>query len=81
MAKTSSKAASQFLKDLGLTVALVVNDNDSDAEKALNQSLRNVKAVKVLKPEGVNVFDLLKFKNLVISQSAVKKLSERLANV
>ena len=81
LAKTSSKAASQFLKDLGLTVALVVNDNDSDAEKALNQSLRNVKAVKVLKPEGVNVFDLLKFKNLVISQSAVKKLSERLANV
>lgn len=79
--KASSKAASQLMKSLGITQALVVNGNESDAEKAFNQSVRNVKAVKLLKPEGVNVFDLLKYKNLVISQSAVKKLSERLANV
>ncbi len=79
--KVSSKAASQFMKNLGLKQALVVNGDESEAEKSFNQSLRNVKAVKLLKPEGVNVFDLLKYKNLVISQSAVRKLSERLTNV
>lgn len=81
LAKVSSKAASQFMKTLGLKQALFVNGDETEAEKSFNQSLRNVKAVKLLKPEGVNVFDLLKYKNLVISQSAVLKLSERLTNV
>ncbi len=79
--KMSSKAAAQFMKNLGLDKALVVNGNDTDAEKTFNRSLSNVKSVKLIRPEGVNVFDLLKFKNLVISQAAVKKLSERLTNV
>ncbi len=79
--KISSKAASEFMKSLGIKKALVVNGDASEAEKSFNQSLQNIKSVKVLRPEGVNVFDLLKYKNLVISQEAVRKLSERLTNV
>jgi len=79
--KVSVKAAAQFMKSLGIDKALVVNGNESEAEKAFNRSFKNLKAVKLISPDGVNVFDLLKFKNLVISQAAVKKLSERLTNV
>jgi len=40
---------------------------------------RNLKDIKVIKTEGVNVFDLLKYQNVFISESAVKSLEKRLA--
>lgn len=79
--KASTKEIAKNFKAFGLTSALVVNVNEGDAAQAFNRSLRNVAKVKFLKPEGVNVFDVLKYKNLVISQAAAQKLTERLNNV
>ena len=78
--KASSKAVAQFFKTFGLETALVVNVSEGKADH-FNQSARNLTRVKYLKPEGVNVFDVLKFKNLVISAEAVKTLTERLTHV
>ena len=79
--KMSTKAVSQSLeKVFGFETALVVNANEGDKEKYFNLSVKNLKGVKCLRPEGVNVFDLLKFKNLVLSQQAVQKLTERLTH-
>lgn len=81
LAKLSTKSASQALeKAFGFETALVVNANSGEKEQFFNQSVRNLKGVKTLRPEGVNVFDLLKFKNLVLSQQALQKLTERLTH-
>lgn len=79
--KASSKSVMEQLKAFGLTSACIVNVNDGEGEKSFNQSTRNVSKVKFLRPEGVNVFDVLKYKNLVLSQKAAQKLTERLTNV
>jgi ribosomal protein L4 len=39
-----------------------------------------VPEVKILKPEGINVFDILKFKNVVLSKKAAESIAERLGH-
>jgi len=77
---STSKVAKSF-KAFELEKALFVTTADDDKEKWFNQSVKNIRAIKVIRPEGVNVFDVLKFKNLVLSQKAVQKLTERLNHV
>lgn len=77
--KFSSKAIASSLKAFGFDTALIVNGNEGDGEKFFNQSIRNVKKIKHLRPEGVNVFDILKYKNVVMSEKAAQKLTARLS--
>ncbi|MBY0369035.1 50S ribosomal protein L4 [bacterium] len=81
LGKLSAKSAAQLIKAFGSESALIVNSNKAEKEQFFNRSLRNVEKVKFLAPEGINVFDILKYKTVIISKSAVQKLSERLANV
>lgn len=77
--KHSTKQVSKSLtKTFGLKSALVVNPNKADGERVFNRSMRNVPTIKHLEPGGVNVFDVMKFKSLVLSQKAVEQLTERL---
>lgn len=78
--KLSSKSVADCLKAFGLETALFVNSGDTEEEKVFNSSTRNVNKVKHLRPEGVNVFDILKFKNILVSQKAAQKLTERLTH-
>lgn len=77
--KVSSKSVATSLRAFGVSTAVIVNVNDAEGEKLFNQSLRNIDKVKFLRPEGVNVFDVLKYKNLILSQKAAQKLTERLS--
>ena len=79
--KLSTKDAGNCLKTFGLDKALIVMSQEGENEKNFVQSVRNLNGVKCLRPEGINVFDLLKFRNLVISKSAVQKITERLSHV
>lgn len=79
--KLSTKDAHNCLKHFGLDKALVVTSSEGEQEKNFVQSARNIRSVKCLKPEGINVFDVLKFRNLVISKSALQKITERLSHV
>jgi large subunit ribosomal protein L4 len=79
--KGSTKAVAKSLESFGLKTALVVNVNEKAPEQTYNRAAKNIAKVKFLRPEGVNVFDVLKYKNIIISQNAAKKLTERLANV
>lgn len=81
LAKLNSKSAAECLKAFGVTTALIVNGKDAENEKFFNLSVRNLEKIKFLAPEGVNVFDILKYKTVIISKKAVEKLSERLNNV
>ena len=44
----------------------------------LELSSRNVPGVKVLRVEGMNVYDILKYKNVVLLESSIKSIEGRL---
>ena len=44
--------------------------------KNINKSARNIKDVKLIKDEGTNIYDLFKYKNVVMTSSSVKKYNK-----
>jgi len=63
------------LRVLKLESALIVTDKHNDH---LELSSRNVPDVKVLRNEGLNVYDILKHRMLVLLEPAVKNIEGRL---
>ena len=63
------------LNALKLNNALIVTDNQNEH---LELSSRNVPDVKVLRSEGLNVYDILKYRKLVLLEPAVKNIEGRL---
>jgi len=74
--KISTKDFAEFLKRFELDNVLVVID---DANANVELSARNIPYVKVLKSEGVNVYDVMKYRNMLITADAVSKLEGVLA--
>lgn len=66
----------KIMKKLDFTKALIVI---SERDKNLELSSRNVKEVKVLLAQGINVFDVLKYDKLVITTGAVKIVEKALS--
>ena len=48
--------------------------------KYITKSARNIKNIKLIKHEGTNIFDLFKYKNVIITSSSAKKIQDRLLN-
>ncbi len=71
-----TKALAEILKSLKLDDLLIVSDAD-DMNLAL--SSRNIPDVKVIKTAGLNVYDILKFKNLLLVESTIKNIEGRLS--
>ena len=67
----STKAFNQLLQRFELEGALVVIDQ---ADPKVELSARNLRNVKVLRAEGVNVYDVLKYPNLVLTDAAVSQI-------
>ena len=63
------------LDTLKLESALIVTDEKNEN---LEMSSRNVRGVKVLRSEGLNVYDILKYRTLVLLEPAVKNIEGRL---
>jgi len=59
---------------LELNNALIVVDSDNET---LSKSSRNVPGYKVMKSEGLNVYDILLHEKLVLLQPAIENLEER----
>ena len=59
------------LKVEGKTLVLLPEKNEN-----VQKSARNIKNVKTLQVNTINVYDLLKYKNLVLTLDTVKKLEE-----
>lgn len=67
----STKAFAEVMKRFELEGALIVIDKpDSKVEL----SARNLKNVKVLRAEGVNVYDVLKYPHLMLTDAAVSAI-------
>ena len=54
--------------------------SDTNSLKMIDKSARNIKNVKLIKEEGTNIYDLFKFKNVLITSSSVKKIQDRILN-
>lgn len=77
----STKAVAKTMEQFGLTKTIFVNSAETKEENQFNSSAKNIPEVKVLAPEGLNVFDILKYGNLLVSSTAAKKVTERLSHV
>ena len=73
-----TKEFNKFLVNNNLLNSLIISDTDT--LKNINKSARNIKDVKLIKDEGTNIYDILKYKNLIITSSSAKKIQERVLN-
>lgn len=74
--KISTKSFAEFLGRFDLQKVLVVIEGENPQ---VELSARNLPFVKVLKAEGVNVYDVMKYPNLVMTEGAVSQLEGALA--
>lgn len=71
-----TKAFVEAMRRFDVRTALIVADQ---MDENLDKSSRNVPWVKVMRREGLNVYDILKYDNLFVEQPALKKIEEVLA--
>ena len=74
---TKTKLFNQFLEKYKLNNSLIIPDKDSKSK--IIKSARNIPNLKIIDQEGANIFDLLKYKNVVFTISSIKLLQERLS--
>lgn len=73
----STKGFAEVINRFELDRTLVVIDQP---EPVVELSARNLKGVKVLRAEGVNVYDIMKYPNLVLTEAAVAQIEGALAS-
>ncbi len=73
-----TKEFNKFLQKNKLSNVLIISDADS--LKNINRSARNIKNVKLIQEKGANIYDIFKYKNLIITSSSVKKIQDRILN-
>ena len=71
-----TKLMVKALTDLKVESALIVIAQSDDK---IERAGRNLKKVKVLRVEGLNVYDLVRYEHLIFTEAALKRLQERLA--
>ena len=73
-----TKEFNKFLLNNNLENALIISDQGS--LKNINKSARNIKNVKLIDEIGANIYDLLKYKNVLITSTSMKNIQERILN-
>jgi len=68
----------ELLSRLGLrdNVLIVIHEENISVERAA----RNLPRVKVLRSEGLNVYDLLRYRQTLFTQEALRRVGERLGS-
>ena len=74
---TKTKLFNQFLEKYKLNNSLIISDKDSKSK--IIKSARNIPNLKIIEQEGANIYDLLKYKNVVFTITSIKLLQERLS--
>jgi len=76
LAEVKTKKFKEVLDRFGLKKTLVVIDRP---DAVLEKSSRNLPDVKMMRCEGINVYDLLKYDSLVLLEPSIQKLEGALA--
>ena len=72
-----TKQVADFVKRFELKSALIIVGSDNEN---LLKSSRNIPNVKVLKIDGINVYDILRYDTLVMTEESIARAQEVLAN-
>ncbi len=73
--EVKTKAAANILKTMGAADSVLIIDSGN---MNLQMSTRNIPGVKVLSPEGLNLYDLLYYDELYITEPCLEKIHRRL---
>tara|TARA_B110001452_G_scaffold250913_1_gene239522 strand:+ start:251 stop:886 length:636 start_codon:yes stop_codon:yes gene_type:complete len=73
-----TKEFNKFLETNKIVNVLIISDSDS--MKNIDKSARNIKNLKLIKEEGANIYDLFKYKNVLMTSSSLKKIQDRILN-
>ncbi|MEF2230021.1 MAG: 50S ribosomal protein L4 [Pseudodesulfovibrio sp.] len=75
LAEVKTKAFAEVASKLGMTKALIVA---KDADEKLMLSARNMPHIKVIEANNLNVYDVLRYPELVMLEAAAQDVQERL---
>jgi large subunit ribosomal protein L4 len=75
MAVAKTKAAKAMFEKLGLVNALIIDG--ATLNQGFANAARNIPNIDVLPIQGINVYDILRRKNLVLTKAAVEALEAR----
>ena len=76
LSQIKTKDFVNILDSLNLSNALIVTEEKNEN---LELSSRNVPDIKVLQREGLNVYDILKYRTLILLEPVIKNIERRLA--
>ena len=68
-----TKQVAEFVKTFELKSALIVVAGENEN---LIKAAKNIKNVKVINVDGLNVYDVLKFENLIVTQESLARTQE-----
>ena len=72
-----TKIFNKFLEKNKLRNSLIISDKSS--KEKIYKSSRNIPNLKIITEDGANVYDLLKYKNVIFTSSSIKTLQDRLS--
>ena len=75
---SKTKVFNNFLTKNNIKNVLIVSDKET--EKNIYKSVRNIPNVKLINDLGTNVYDLVKYKNVLFTTSSIKNIQDRLTN-
>ena len=71
-----TKSFNEFLKKNKLKNSLIISDKASTSK--IVKSARNIPDLKIIDQGGANVYDVLKYKNVIFTTSSIKSFQERI---
>ena len=72
-----TKMFDAFLKKNKLVSSLIISDEQSTSK--IKKSSQNIPNLKIIDQIGANVYDLLKYKNVIFTATSIRLLQERLS--
>ena len=73
-----TKTFNAFLVKNNINNVLIISDKET--QKNIYKSVRNIPDLKLINDEGANVYDLIKYKNVLFTTSSIKKIENRILN-
>jgi large subunit ribosomal protein L4 len=74
-----AKKAREALNALGISEGVTALVVIAESNEIIEKSMRNLAGIKVIRTDGLNLYDILNHKNLILVGEAVEKVDQRLA--
>ena len=74
---TKTKIFNSFLEKYKLNNSLIISDKSSKLK--IIKSARNIPNIKIIEEDGTNIYDLLKYNNVIFTTSSIISIQKRLS--